>query len=546
MQLPTRKPLTIALILLGCVIVGLGLGNFLVWVTNVGEKELRLTVCTTTDLHGAYFEENYDGSHNPSSLARVSTALQELRAQGENPILIDVGDNLQGDNAAYYYNYVDTVSEHVFATMARDLNYDAIIVGNHDIEAGHPVYDRLKESHKAPLLAANAVISEGSQAGQPYFTPYTIVRREGLDIAIIGMTNANIKAWLTEEKWKGIDFRQISVVAQSWVDRVRKKERPALVILAVHSGVGKGDWPDIENEGLWLARKLKGVDLVLCGHDHRPRTELITHRDGSETFLIDAGSKALMLGVAQFSLTKKWSHLKAHTCEVRLEDLRDVEPDEAFVERYAPQFEAVRAYALRPVGKLTKPLSFEDALQGPSAYMSLIHRAQLYYSQADVSISAPLASQGFLPAGPVSFLDLTRIYKFENLLYTVELTGAQLKGYLEYSYDHWVRRDGPSYNYDSAAGIRYTVNRSADYGHRVRILSMENGRPFNPQATYRVAMTSYRASGAGNLLSEGAGVNPDSLKITAMYKDIRSLIGDYLSQSGPYTPTADANWAFIR
>lgn len=542
----TRKPLVITLILLGCVIVGLGLGNFLVWVTNVGEKELRLTVCTTTDVHGAYFEENYDGTANASSLARVSTALQELRAQGEDPILIDVGDNLQGDNAAYYYNYIDTVSEHVFVTMARDLNYDAIVVGNHDIEAGHPVYDRLRESHKAPLLAANAVISEGNQAGTPYFVPYTIVRREGLDIAIIGMTNANIKAWLTEEKWKGIDFRQISVVAQSWVDRVRKKKHPALVILAVHSGVGRGDWPDIENEGLWLARKLKGVDLVLCGHDHRPRTEIITHRNGSETFLIDAGNKALMLGVAEFSLTKKWSRLKAHTCEVRLEDLRSVAPDEAFVARYTPQFEAVRNYALRTVGQLTRSLSFEDAINGPSAYMSLIHRTQLFFSKADVSISAPLASKGSLPAGPVSFLDLTRIYKFENLLYTVELTGAQLRSYLEYSYDHWVRHDGPSYNYDSAAGIRYTVNCNASFGHRVRIHSMADGRPFDPKATYRVAMTSYRASGAGNLLSEGAGVDPASLKITAIYKDIRSLIGDYLSQSGPYTPTADNNWSFIR
>ena len=513
--------------------------------SQLKDGESTITVCVTTDLHGAYFQENYDGSPNSASLANVSTAMESLRADGAAPVLIDVGDNLQGDNAAFYYNYVDTASEHVFVSMARRLGYDAIVVGNHDIEAGHPVYDRLKKSHTAPLLAANAVHSSGRKAGRPYFTPYTVVRRNGLKIAIIGMTNANIKAWLGEEKWAGIDFLQISSVAQEWVDRVRGKEHPDLLVLAVHSGVGTGEGPDIENEALYLAASLQGVDLVLCGHDHRPRIETFDHADSSRTILIDAGTKARLLGVATIPVTVENHKAKVHPGNARLLDMRSFEPDSGFTACFASQFEAVRAYALRPVGELTAPLSFEDALEGPNAYMSLIHRAQLYYSGADISISAPLATRGFLPEGPVSFLDLTRIYKYENLLYTVELTGAQLQGYLEYSYDHWVRRDGPTYNYDSAAGIRYTVSRSAAYGRRVTILSMADGQPFNPKATYSVAMTSYRASGAGNLLSEGAGVDPDSLRITATFKDIRSLVGDYLSQ-GPYTPTADGNWAFIR
>ena len=503
-----------------------------------------ITVCATTDLHGAYFAENYDGSANATSLANVSTYLQELRS-GTNPILIDVGDNLQGDNAAFYYNFVDTASTHVFAAMANDLGYEAIVVGNHDIEAGHGVYDRIKRQYRAPLLAANAVHTTGLKAGRPYFKPYKVIFRDRLRIAVIGMTNANIKAWLSEEKWAGMDFIPISEIAQKWVDKVRRRVNPDLVILAVHSGAGTGEGPDIENEARYLAASLQGVDLVLCGHDHRPRIETFEHADGTQTLLIDAGTKARVAGEATFKLEVARHRVSGKSCSAQLLDMRDFAPDTAFIARFAPQYEAVRNYALRPVGELTAPLSFEDALEGPSAYMSLIHRAQLYFSKADISISAPLTNKGFLPAGPVTFLDLTRIYKYENLLYTIELTGAQLQGYLEYSYDHWIRCDGPSYNYDSAAGIRYTVTCNAPYGQRVTILSMADGQPFDPAATYSVAMTSYRASGAGNLLSEGAGVDPDSLSITATFKDIRSLVGDYLSQ-GPYAPVADDNWAFIR
>ncbi len=550
MKAALRNGLIALAAVLGCLVIGSVAGAFGAWMLVLTPRpsagEHTVTVCTTTDLHGAYFPENYDGSANATSLANVSSAMKALREEGDRPVLIDVGDNLQGDNAAYYYNYVDTTSKHLFVSMAKYLAYDAIVVGNHDIETGHRVYDRVKRQHRrAPLLAANAIHTHGILAGKPYFKPYKVIVRDRFRIAVIGMTNANIKAWLSEEKWSGIDFLPISDVAQQWVDKVRKRTKPDLVVLAVHSGSGTGEGPDIENEARYLAANLKGVDLVLCGHDHRPLTETFIHEDGTQTLLIDAGTKARQLGVATFRIDVEKHRIKAKTGIAELLDMRSYEPDPDFTERFSRQFETVRDYALRPVGSLTAPLSFEDALEGPSAYMSLIHKTQLHYSGADVSISAPLNNRGSLPEGPVTFLDLTRIYRYENLLYTVELTGAQLQGYLEYSYDHWIRRDGSSYNYDSAAGIRYTVNCSAPYGQRVAIESMTDGRPFDPEATYSVAMTSYRASGAGNLLSEGAGVDPDSLSVTAVFKDIRSLIGDYLSQ-GPYTPTADDNWAFIR
>ena len=339
--------------------------------------EHTITVCTTTDLHGAYFQENYDGRMNAASLANVSTALQTIRSEGANPILIDVGDNLQGDNAAFYYNYVDTTSKHVFALMAKDLGYDAIVVGNHDVEAGHGVYDRLKRQHHAPLLAANAVQTSGLRLGKPYFKPYKVIFRDRLRIAIIGMTNANIKAWLSEEKWAGMDFIPISEIAQKWVDKVRKRVNPDLVILAVHSGAGTPESPDIENEALYLASSLQGVDLVLCGHDHRPRVDTFEHADGSQTLMIDAGTKARVLGKATFKVEVNRHRVSAKSSSAQLLDMRDFAPDSAFTARFAPQFEAVRAYALRPVGELTAPLSFEDALEGPSAYMTLIHRATL-------------------------------------------------------------------------------------------------------------------------------------------------------------------------
>ena len=213
---------------------------------------------------------------------------------------------------------------------------------------------------------------------------------------------------------------------------------------------------------------------------------------------------------------------------------------------FKDDFNAVKEFANRPIGHLSETIFLADALDGPSTYINLIQTVQLAASGADVSFAAPLSNSGVVPEGVIEFQDLVSIYRFENLLYVVELTGQQIKDYLEHSYDAWVNRSGPSYNWDSADGIRYEVSKSAPKGERVKILSMNDGTPFDPAKTYKVAMTSYRASGGGDLLRDGAGVDPAQVVIVDKFKDIRSLIGDYIAAKGEIKPEMATNWKFVK
>ncbi|NLX40330.1 MAG: bifunctional metallophosphatase/5'-nucleotidase [Bacteroidales bacterium] len=500
-----------------------------------------ITVCSTTDLHGAYFDSYYNEEARLASLANVSTYVKQLRTKGIKPVLIDVGDNLQGDNAAYYCNFIDTASVHIFARAAEYIGYDAIVVGNHDIEAGHQVYDRFKEG-KIPYLAANAII-EGS-GGEPYFKPYTIVARKGIKIAVIGMTNANIKSWLSQELWEGIDFLKISDVAQDWVDLVIEKESPHLVILACHTGSGHGG-PDIENEARYLASSIRGVDMVLAGHDHRAIAETIDNPDG-EVLLINAGDRASLLGEVTFELEFKDGKVISKNFVSRLVPMSDVNPDPRYTARFKEDFKAVYEFANREIGTITEEIYFADALVGPSSYINLVHQVQLDVSGADISITAPLSSNGLIPAGVIRYQDLVLLYRYENSLFVVELTGAQIKNYLELSYYNWVNNIGPAHNFDSADGIVYRVKKSALRGSMVEIISMRDGSPFDYDRIYNVAISSYRASGGGNLLRDGAGVNPDSLQVVSRYGDIRTLIEEYIAKEGIIVPETSANWSFIK
>ena len=109
-------------------------------------SEKTLHIVTTGDVHGSWFDEPYvEGGATKTSLMSVSAWVDSLRdAVGrKNVLLFDAGDCLQGDNAAYYYNYVDTTEAHLFPELVSYMGYDAVTVGNHDIETGHPVYDRI-------------------------------------------------------------------------------------------------------------------------------------------------------------------------------------------------------------------------------------------------------------------------------------------------------------------------------------------------------------------------------------------------------------------
>jgi 2',3'-cyclic-nucleotide 2'-phosphodiesterase/3'-nucleotidase len=204
---------------------------------------------------------------------------------------------------------------------------------------------------------------------------------------------------------------------------------------------------------------------------------------------------------------------------------------------------------MRPVGKLAMPLRSRDAYIGMSDYLGLLHTVQLTASGADVSIAAPLTFNGYVAPGAVIFNDMFTIYPFENQMFVLKLTGREIKDLLEYSYDKWITTPGEhvlqianapdprtgasrwsfvnrSYNFDSAAGINYTVDVTKEAGARVNISSFADGSPFDLDAEYTVAMTSYRANGGGDLLVKGSRIPKSELssRVVARYPEIREFV----------------------
>lgn len=547
-------------------------------------RQVRIEILTTNDVHGRWFDEPYDGQGpQKNSLLAVNWYADSVRtaAGRDHVILIDAGDCLQGDNAPYYYNFVDTASPHLFPRLMAYMGYDAVCVGNHDIETGHPVYDRVRrelEDAGIPFLGGNAI---DRQSGKPYFTDHVLLERDGVRVLLIGYTNANIRAWLDETLWSGMSFEPLVDIVQGEVDALREQLQPDAVIVAAHTAVGEGDGTILESEGMDLFQKLCGVDFLICSHDHRP---FVAETDS--LCLIDSGSHARNIGHGTLTLDLDADgHVVGRHLSAGLIPVHAEKADPAMRDAFRPEFETVKAFSLREVGTLTEELRTRDAYKGESLYVDFIHLITLLSAQpygADLSLAAPLTYNGTIPAGTLVYNDLFTIYPFENQLFVMDMTGREIRDYLEWDYDQWIQPSpgvddpllrivesddprtgqkgwsfvGRSYNFDSAGGLNYTVDVTKPFGQRVRISGLADGRAFSLGKTYRVAMTSYRANGGGGGLTEGAGIPQEALdgRIVARLPELRELIYQFLQNDpeGDISPELIArykkvlgSWQFV-
>ena len=550
-------------LLAACALLALSCGR------TLKDGDYTLTVLSTNDTHGTFFDSTYVDVRTRPALTAVKYYVDSVRtADGAgNVLLIDAGDCLQGDNAPYYFNYVDTETPHLYPRMAKYMGYDAVAVGNHDIETGHPVYDRVAADLKKAgidFLAANAIRNDN---GKPYFTPYKVVKKAGLKVAILGYTNANMKAWLTEELWSGMHFEPIVNVIQADVDKIRAKEKPDVMVVVMHSGTGNGDGSQLESEGLDAFRLVKGVDFVLASHDHRPYVE-----STPESAFLNSGSHSRNVAEGKLHIKVENHKIVSRTYETGLIPVWASKADADMKACFQKDYEAVKAFTLKEVGILNTDLWTRDAYRGMCDYLNLVHTLSIGCEPAEISFAAPLTFNGHVEPGIIRFNDLFTIYPYENQLFVVKMTGAEIKRYLECSYDKWINtvakpddtllkieaRDDArtqqqrwsfvnrSYNFDSAAGINYTVDVTRPFGERVAIASMADGSAFDPAREYNVAMTSYRASGGGSLMKE-AGIDTDNIdeRVVARYPEIRNILYDYLMKNGSIDPEVIGNPAVI-
>ena len=557
-------------VITGCLLV---LGTSSANAMTTKEKTIDLKFIETSDVHGSFFPYDFiNRKPKAGSLARVATYVNQLRSQhGENVILLDNGDILQGQPVNYYSNYVDTTSANIAAQVVNYLRYDAQTIGNHDVETGHRVYDKWVSATHCPILGANVI---DTKTNKPYLKPYTILKRGGPRIAIIGLLTPAIPNWLGENLWSGLRFEEMVSSARQWMRVVKEQEKADIVIGLFHSGKDGGiTTPHYkEDAALAVAREVPGFDVVFFGHDHTRYADAVTNSEGKLVACLDPANNAMSVAQADLQLVKKKGRWCVKESQWKLVDVADLPVDNEFVDHFSAFNETVKAYANRVIGTFENTISTRDSYFGNSAFNDLILNLELSITKADVAFNAPVSFDVAIKKGPVRVADMFNLYKYENQLFVMRLTGKEIRKALEMSYDLWVntmtspndhlllldsqtRGDQQrlgfknfSFNFDSAAGIDYEVDVTKPNGQKVKVLKMSNGEPFDENKYYKVAVNSYRANGGGELLTRGAGIAKDDLDDRIVWRsefDLRHYLMEEIKRLGTLNPQPNTNWRFV-
>lgn len=535
-------------------------------------KEVKLKFIETSDIHGNYFPYNFITKESWSgSLARVYSFVEKEREKyKENLLLLDNGDILQGQPTAYYYNFIDTVSTHIAADIMNFMKYDAGNMGNHDVEAGHSVYDRWISACDFPVLGANIVYSSD---GSNYLKPYQVFIRDSVKIVVLGMITPAIPTWLPERLWEGLSFEDMEETARKWMKFIRTEEKPDLVVGLFHSGRDAIRVAGLYNENASeeVAQKVPGFDIVFMGHDHLRSCYKVANVEGDSVLIIDPANNGKV--VADVEVTLKWKDGALENKEITgvLTPVESYGVSGEFMQRFNSQYETVENFVSKKIGTFAESISTEPAYFGPSAFIDLIHTLQLALTNADVSFAAPLSFRSEIKKGDITVGDLFNLYKYENMLYVMELSGKEIRNFLEMSYAMWTNQmksphdhlllfkeafgederqtfKNYSFNFDSAAGIIYTVDVTKPQGRKVHVVSMADGTPFEESRLYKVALNSYRGNGGGELLTKGAGIPQDNLAgriIFSTHRDLRYYLMEYIENRGMINPIPLYQWKFI-
>jgi 2',3'-cyclic-nucleotide 2'-phosphodiesterase/3'-nucleotidase len=535
----------------------------------------------TSDVHGAIFPFDFMKNKETSySLAQVHTFIkQERKKSNDNVILLDNGDILQGQPVVYYYNFEKTGEQHLLSKVMNYMKYDAGTVGNHDIETGHAVYDKFHSELNFPWLAANAL---DEKTNKPYFKPYTILERSNIKVAVLGLITPYIPNWLPEKIWKGIIFEDMIASAKRWIKLIKEQEKPDVIVGLFHSGVDytygnqTADMEKNENASKLVAKLVPGFDVIFVGHDHEGWNFKEANILGDSVLIMGTMNAAKNIAVSEILLTKdpeKNSWNKEITGS--LINVSKYKADEEFINMFSMYKDEVKNYFAKPIGVLTKRISTRQSMFGPSPFVDLIHTVQLDLTGADISFTAPLSFDATLDSGDIFVRDMFTLYKYENLLYSMNLSGMEIKNYLEFSLGGWLNQmkteddhlllfvndhksnnrtdDRPIlqnqfYNFCTAAGINYTVDITKSAGERVTIYSLADGSSFDLNKNYKVALNSYRGNGGGGHLTIGSKIPKEELPkriINSTERDLRYYLMKWIEQNKVINPIQLNNWKII-
>ena len=531
-------------------------------------KEVNIKLLGTSDVHGRIVPWSYgaDVEDKSGSFAQIATYVKEVRANHKNVLLFDIGDAIQDNQVEEFAKTLDKAKNNPVPKVLNAMNYDIFILGNHEFNFGMPNLDAILKDINAKILTSNFYHKDGKR----YVEPTTIIEREGVKLGIIGLTTP--MSAIFEKDTGHLDamkFTSPIEEAKTQIADLKAKGVDAIIVLA-HMGIENEN--NIPDTGVAdLVNAVDGIDVIIAGHMHKDvpsetiKNTLITepHRYGTVVSEVDLAFDVNDKGeVKLLSKTAKTVPVKKLASDPEIEKI------------YQPYHDELRALNNVKIGETAQDLIPQGKNHGVSiafsqdtGMSSLIHDVQQHYSGADVVSFAFDYETVRLDKGDIKKKDIIYNYRYAGGDVSVyELTGKQLKQYMEWSADYFdtiqagdkdyryneVRGKSKYVTFDLFGGVSYNIDLRNPSGSKIVDLKLANGSPITDDGKYKVGMNSYRF---GQLTKKGGIWEGQQIPViweskVAMGAEkgtIQNMLIDYITnvKGGKIEGKSHNRWAII-
>lgn len=512
---------------------------------------MKLTVLSTSDSHGYLYATDFREKQQSLDfgLTKVVSKIKEIEKNADGLVLkIDNGDFLQGSPFSYYL--AKNKNEGSMADVMNAVGFDCGVLGNHEFNYGLDYLEETIAKINYPIVCANILKKNGDYlTGQPY----VIFERDGLKIAVLGLTTQYIPNWEQPSTVEGLVFRSAFETAKEFVPKLR--EKADIVIVSYHGGFEKdletGVATEVltgENEGYDLLHHVPGIDILLTGHQHRVISTVVNNIPVTQP-----GDKGRYIGKIETTINEA---KQIEDVQAELVTVATYEEDKELVTKFSPLLDKVQIWLDKELGKVNGDMWIDDPMEvrkQSHPYIDFIQNVQKEATGASISGTALFDNNGKGFGETISMRDIVTNYIYPNTLAVLKVTGAELRLALERSAGYFDLNDKNElcvskeflepkvehYNYDIYSGIDYTVDVTKPKGERVVELFLE-GEVIKDDQTLEVVMNQYRAVGGGDYSMFGAEKIIKEVTI-----DMTELISGYLERHPIISPVQPTNFKLI-
>jgi len=474
--------------------------------------EKEIVVLSINDFHGSLAPSG----KNVGAAKLVDAIKTEKSKNPEGTIIVSAGDNYQG-SAMSNLLYGEPVS-----AMFKEMGLELSAVGNHEFDWGIDRTTKWVEDAGFIFFVCANVYDKRTNQPVEWAEPYIITERNGIEVGFIGLATPETSYKALKANVENYEFRDPVETIKEWIPKV--KENGADIIIALtHLGAFQDKEGKISGEAAALS-EVDGVDGVISAHTHQSVSGLVNGKPllqayyngrsvAKLTFIFDENNKLVSAEPFLDDLYK------------RPDTLKDDANTLALYIKYEEELGPVLGKIL---GKTTVTLD-HDRYAAPSLLGEWI--CEIMKDKVGVQIAMTTGGdlKGPIPAGDITAGILYEIMPFDNTLYTMKLSGADVKANIE----HGIMNE--DIGWIQIAGVRVTYDKEAEAGNRITRMSLEDGTPVEMDKYYTVVTNDFIATGGDKYNFDNALDKLDT------FIPVRDAMMEAVEKTGVISPEKQ-NW----